>query len=73
MKQVSDSSHAVAPNSTIQSIDLAKSKTSLPLLCDDMEAPGQRNKLVMETGVKKLLSLSRAEVSVTYKGKIPDF
>ena len=54
MKQTSDLSHALAPNSTIQSIDLAKSKTSLALLSDDMEVPAQRNKLVMETGVKKV-------------------
>ena len=55
MKQTSDLSHAVAPNSTIQSIDLAKSKTSLSLLSDDMEQPGQRNKIVMDSfnGVAK--------------------
>ena len=53
MKQTSDASHAVAPNSTIQSIDLAKSQTSLALFCDDIESAAQRNKLVMETGLKK--------------------
>ena len=55
MKQVSDSSHTVAPNSTIQSIDLAKSKTALPLFCDDIEHPSSRNKIIMDSfnGVSK--------------------
>ena len=55
MKQVSDGSHTLAPNSTIQSVNLAKSKTSLPILNDDMEHPGARNKIIMDSfnGVAK--------------------
>ena len=55
MKQSSDGSHTLAPNSTIQSIDLAKSRTSLPIFCDDMESPAARNKIIMDSfnGVAK--------------------
>ena len=55
MKQVSDGFHTLAPNSTIQSVDLAKSKTSLPIFNDDMEHPGARNKIIMDSfnGVAK--------------------
>ena len=49
LKQSSDVSHFLAPNSTNAAIDLAKSKTSLPVLCDDIESPAQRNKLVMDS------------------------
>ena len=49
LKQSSDSSHFLAPNSTNAAIDLAKSKTSLPILCDDIESSAQRNKLVMDS------------------------
>ena len=49
LKQSSDISHFLAPNSTNAAIDLAKSKTSLPVLCDDIESSTQRNKLVMDS------------------------
>ena len=49
LKQSSDASHFLAPNSSNAAIDLAKSKTSLPVLCDDIESQAQRNKLIMDS------------------------